>query len=143
VDVELAAGQLDTDEQMLGTSDLGNREDQPGGRVIDGGAGDAQQVDRCSTVERGEGNGVPDMSTPLHPPGTSVKGVEAIALGSHKDALPDDEGFGIDGPIQVRGPGMHQACGVGRVGQVAGAGIVVVIGRPVAALLAALHSRKR
>ena len=44
--------QIDAHQQMHRTGDLGNREDQPGCRVIDGGAGDSKQIDSSPTVHR-------------------------------------------------------------------------------------------
>ncbi len=133
-DAQLAGGQVDAHQQMHRAGDLSHRKDQPGRRVIDRRAGDPQQSDSPTTVQRGQGNGVPNGGMPLHPSRACVKGVEGIALGGDDDALTNDQGFGIDGMVQVRCPGSAEPCWIGLVWQVASAGVIVVIGRPVGAL---------
>jgi hypothetical protein len=102
----VAGRHVDPDQDVGGAGvavDLGDGEDQPGGRVVDRGTGDPEGVD-VTARKRRERNRRTDVGLPLHLSGCRVEGIERIPLGRDEDSVADDQGLGVNGAVERGAP---------------------------------------
>jgi hypothetical protein len=121
-----ASLQINADEDVCRSADLGHGENEPGVRVIDWCAGDTERINIAARQVPGT-HRVAHVSAPLDLAGPCIQRIERVRFGRDDHPPIDDQGLGIDGAVERLAPSLGQALGVRRVGNCTRAGVVAVI----------------